>query len=42
VGNGFGAAADVDFNIGGTIAKADAEVAEYGNYTDTVTLTLTY
>lgn len=42
VGNGFGAAADVDFNIGGTVAQAAAYVAEYGSYTDTVTLTLTY
>jgi hypothetical protein len=41
-GNGFGSAADVDFGIGGTVAQADALVAEYGSYTDTVTMTLTY
>jgi len=44
VGKGFGGGAgtDVDFGIGGTIAQADAFVAEYGSYTDTVTMTLTY
>ena len=42
VGNGFGAAGDVAFNIGGSVAQADAQAAEYGSYTDTVTLTLTY
>lgn len=44
VGNGFGSAADVDFSISGSIAEADAQVAEYNlaGYTDTVTLTLAY
>jgi hypothetical protein len=42
VGNGFGAGAPVAFGIGGSVALADASVAEYGSYTDTVTLTLTY
>lgn len=42
VGNGFGAAADVAFNIGGSVAAADANVAEFGSFTDTVTMTLTY
>lgn len=42
VGNGFGAGADVDFGIGGYVAEADANVAEYGSYTDTITMTLAY
>lgn len=43
VGNGFGSgASDVDFNIGGSIAAVDANAADYGSYTDTVTLTLAY
>jgi len=42
VGNGFGAGAPVAFGIGGSVASGDAQVAEYGSYTDTVTLTLAY
>jgi spore coat protein U-like protein len=42
VGNGFGSGADVNFNIAGSVAQGDAQTAEYGSYTDTVTLTLTY
>lgn len=42
VGNGFGAGAPVAFGIGGSVAAADANVAEFGAYTDTVTLTLAY
>jgi spore coat protein U-like protein len=44
VGNGFGGAADVNFSIAGSVAQAAAQAAEYSatNYTDTVTLTVTY
>lgn len=42
VGNGFGTGANVAFGIGGSVGVAAANAAEYGSYTDTVTLTLTY
>ena len=43
-GLGFGAGKDVAILVSGSVAQADAENAVYvvGNYTDTVTLTITY
>jgi hypothetical protein len=41
-GNGFGINSAVSFGIEGTILQAEANKAEFGTYTDTVTLTLNY
>lgn len=43
-GNGFGALADVNFSIAGSVSQAAAQAAEYSttNYSDTVTLTVAY
>ena len=44
VGNGFGGAANVNFNIAGSVSQAAAQAAEYSatNYMDQVTLTVAY